>query len=102
VSGHVNHTSVHRGVLKGAGGGVAEVYVLDSTSVLCKYVGVLGVLFTACASSSKRGGGGRRYVSLDVGVSYRAMSAHASQFVWFRRLFVVASRYTYCNTFSRC
>jgi hypothetical protein len=26
------------------------------------------------------------------------MMAHASQFVWYRRLFVIFSRYTYVNT----
>ena len=30
-------------------------------------------------------------------LSYRAMQAHASQFVWYRRLFVVFSNYTFFN-----
>jgi len=29
---------------------------------------------------------------------WRAMAAHASQFVWYRRLFILFSRYTYVNT----
>ena len=33
--------------------------------------------------------------------SYTAMQAHQSQFVWFRRLFVVFSRYTFINTLVR-
>ena len=32
---------------------------------------------------------------------YRAMVAHWSQFVWYRRLFVIFSRYTYVNTLQR-
>jgi N-acetylglucosaminylphosphatidylinositol deacetylase len=31
-------------------------------------------------------------------VLMRAMAMHASQFVWYRRLFVVFSRYSYTNT----
>jgi len=31
-------------------------------------------------------------------MNYQAMQAHASQFVWYRRLFVVFSRYTFMNT----
>ena len=35
--------------------------------------------------------------SLDVRGCYAALAAHASQLVWFRRLFVVFSAYTYAN-----
>ena len=35
------------------------------------------------------------------GVNHAAMSAHASQFVWYRRLFVLFSRYSYFNTLQR-
>ena len=31
---------------------------------------------------------------------YHAMSLHKSQFVWYRRLFIALSRYTFVNTFS--
>jgi N-acetylglucosaminylphosphatidylinositol deacetylase len=38
------------------------------------------------------------FVSLNPLQSYRAMQAHASQFVWYRKLFVVFSRYSFFNT----
>jgi hypothetical protein len=31
-------------------------------------------------------------------VAYVAMAAHASQFVWYRRLFTIFSRYSFMNT----
>ena len=34
-------------------------------------------------------------------INWCAMARHASQFVWYRRLFVVFSSYTYCNTLRR-
>lgn len=37
------------------------------------------------------------YVTLKPWVSYYAMKAHYSQFVWYRKLFVVFSRYTFLN-----
>jgi N-acetylglucosaminylphosphatidylinositol deacetylase len=30
-------------------------------------------------------------------LNWKVMAAHQSQFVWYRRLFVVFSCYTYCN-----
>ncbi len=33
--------------------------------------------------------------------TYRAILAHISQFVWYRRLFILFSRYTYLNTLRR-
>ena len=38
---------------------------------------------------------------MDPGLVRRAMAAHASQFVWYRRLSVAFSRYTYVNDLSR-
>lgn len=32
--------------------------------------------------------------------AWRAMAAHRSQFVWYRRMFIILSRYSYVNTFS--
>jgi N-acetylglucosaminylphosphatidylinositol deacetylase len=39
----------------------------------------------------------RIYRSDQPGLNWRAMAAHHSQFVWYRRLFVMFSCYTYCN-----
>lgn len=40
------------------------------------------------------------FVSLTPYHSYRSMMQHHSQFVWFRKLFTIFSRYAYCNSFS--
>jgi N-acetylglucosaminylphosphatidylinositol deacetylase len=34
-------------------------------------------------------------------LNWRLMRAHATQFVWYRRLFVIFSCYTYCNRFRK-
>jgi N-acetylglucosaminylphosphatidylinositol deacetylase len=41
------------------------------------------------------------YRLLEPSLNWKAMSAHASQFVWYRRLFVVFSCYTYVNKLVR-
>jgi N-acetylglucosaminylphosphatidylinositol deacetylase len=41
------------------------------------------------------------YRMLQPSLNWKAMAAHHSQFVWYRRLFVVFSIYTYVNRLRR-
>ena len=72
-------------------------YALRTTSVGKKY---LGVIDAACLSNS---GDELTFFSTpeDIEAIWHAMVAHASQFVWFRRLYLWFSRYVYVNTFDR-
>ena len=70
-----------------------------------KYLGLLDLPLSLASLGAGEGGGGesvgasaRLFVSLEPGLNYRAMQAHFSQFVWYRRLFVLFSRYTFINT----
>eukprot|EP01015_Nassula_variabilis_P035847 TRINITY_DN9106_c0_g1_i1.p2 TRINITY_DN9106_c0_g1~~TRINITY_DN9106_c0_g1_i1.p2 ORF type:complete len:110 (-),score=34.40 TRINITY_DN9106_c0_g1_i1:184-513(-) len=40
------------------------------------------------------------YLNFNLFYSLKAMSIHKSQFVWFRKLFVLFSRYTYLNNLN--
>ena len=101
--------------------GIVPVWVLKSTPLLRKYSGVLDIAWS-CLFESQHGPGmdavrvpmvlpgyaGRTPVGTqlllttpDVATSHYAMVAHWSQYVWFRRLFVVFSRYTTMNTLQR-
>ncbi|KAG5176982.1 putative deacetylase LmbE-like domain-containing protein [Tribonema minus] len=95
VSGHPNHIAVCRGVttlLHTCKARLPPVYVLQSVSLARKYIGVLDVLGTWQSRL-------HRCVSLDPRQIWCAMAAHRSQLVWFRRLFMLFSRYTYVNTY---
>lgn len=114
VSGHPNHGALAHAMaqLPGATGRITpKVWLLETTPLVRKYLGPLEVLLSLVLSALARcvvvvmggGGGGRRgetRVSLNSRpwVAYSAMLAHASQFVWYRRLFILFSRYTYVNT----
>ncbi|PRP74247.1 n-acetylglucosaminyl-phosphatidylinositol de-N-acetylase-like [Planoprotostelium fungivorum] len=91
VSGHPNHIAVHRAVKKVHKDICVPCHTLDSTNILRKYIGV------ADAPLSYKFGQWS-FFHWNLLSNYKAMSAHASQFVWFRRLFVLFSRYTYINT----
>ncbi len=102
VSGHANHIAVYEGVKRfmsnhkpDASGVELRAFKLDSTNILRKYIGLLDVLLCQLWSPVV-------YTSpyLCFWGSHRAMSAHQSQYVWFRRLFVIFSRYSYVNTLS--
>ncbi|TYZ62159.1 hypothetical protein PybrP1_009630 [[Pythium] brassicae (nom. inval.)] len=76
VSGHPNHMATHHGVQ-------------------LAYIGVAD----AVVSTWTLGADGAFVFLFQPWWNYAAMALHRSQFVWYRRLFVAFSRYTYVNTF---
>ena len=88
-------------------------YALQSTPLWRKYLGPLDALCSALEEHSASrlewspDGMSQFYLLVDPSSlsamrrSYAAMQAHSSQFVWFRRLFVIFSRYTFINTLVR-
>ncbi|KAI8476247.1 MAG: N-acetylglucosaminylphosphatidylinositol de-N-acetylase family protein [Monoraphidium minutum] len=101
VSGHVNHRAVHRGVAallaaRGAALGVADAWQLVSLRLPRKFLSAADVSLSralAPRGALVLAGGALR-------TSLSAMRAHASQWVWYRKLFVLLSSYTYVNTLA--
>ena len=94
VSGHKNHIALYYGVLCSALENVTtSVYSLTSVNILRKYSSVLDVpmSFLLCPMV---------FVSslAQWWTIQRAMMAHRSQYTWFRKLYMVFSRYTLINT----
>ncbi|XP_024080629.1 N-acetylglucosaminyl-phosphatidylinositol de-N-acetylase [Cimex lectularius] len=100
VSGHKNHISIYKGLEYLRTNNMlpndCECYALNTVSILRKFFGVMNILFDISFSS---------YV---LTCSYKeqqiiklAMSKHASQYIWFRKVFMFFSRYTYINSFTR-
>jgi len=102
-----------------------KVWTLETTNIIREYTGPLDILISVAvwlclwlcgplrqgmramnygssssssSSSSSNTTGFCLCLNNSPGLTYRAMLAHASQFVWYRRLFIVFSRYTYVNT----
>lgn len=95
VSGHPNHISTYKGVLLASVSfqGSREFLKLDSTGFCRKYAGALDMFFSLWI-------GLYVVVNFNIIKSYSSMRIHYSQFVWYRRLFILFSRYSYVNTFS--
>jgi N-acetylglucosaminylphosphatidylinositol deacetylase len=91
VTGHINHVSCYEAVrdLKGEQIGLS----LMSRSVWIKGLGPLSV-FVHDPSAD--------YVlsSENVTKSWRHMKVHESQFVWYRKLLILISRYSYVNAYK--
>lgn len=111
VSGHVNHTATYEGTKawlanKRANASVddeqkiPEVWVLESTNAARKLSGVLD--FTTSLAESFIDSKDRvLFPSPNPLEVIKACRLHKSQFVWYRKLFVVFSRFTYMNTLRR-
>ncbi|TMW69519.1 hypothetical protein Poli38472_001675 [Pythium oligandrum] len=109
ISGHPNHISVHHGVKQAiveqhkrcTNNGDQKTspvrgWALESTNIIHKYIGVLDALVLPSLTGNTE----HVFVFLFRPLwNYRAMALHYSQFVWYRRLFVIFSRYTFINTF---
>lgn len=91
VSSHANHRAIHtalRTVMTDI-----NRFQLQSTSFIRKYLGLLDLPFSGLSTFP--------VVNLNPFATWRAMEVHRSQFVWYRRLFVLFSRYGYLNTLER-
>lgn len=99
VSGHPNHVACYRGVLERH----RPAWILLSTGIMLKYSGPLGVLFVDLAAFLCSGyhDETRSVVTMtrfDPARTWGAMQSHQSQFVWYRRLFVIFSHFAYTNS----
>jgi N-acetylglucosaminylphosphatidylinositol deacetylase len=108
VSGHVNHIATYEGTRQwieekrngpGASSDLPQVWVLESTNLVRKLSGALdfAMSYLETLTSSRRvfvpSPSPRQVVA--------AVRLHKSQFVWYRKLFLAFSRYTFMNTLRR-
>jgi LmbE family N-acetylglucosaminyl deacetylase len=116
ISGHCNHIAVHDGV---------ALFTEQSTSIPCyqlrtvpiwrKFISVLDVFptifliattfvwkrITGRPTNFSRWPAQMLLLNANPALSDAAMKAHASQYLWFRKLFVYFSRYGFLNTLHR-
>jgi N-acetylglucosaminylphosphatidylinositol deacetylase len=71
-----------------------DVLTLDSTNILRKFLGIFDIIFSGALSETV-------ILNFNVSIVIRGLIAHWSQFVWYRLLFILFSRYSYLNTFTK-
>lgn len=98
VSGHPNHIATFRGVRAyQRQSGAVPALALASTPLWRKYIGLLD---SAVTLAGRRGDASALVIASPpaaVMTGQRAMKAHASQLVWFRRLYIIFSRFMAIN-----
>lgn len=96
VSSHPNHIAVSKALSTVATRDKTDhsikFYQLESVNLLRKYSGCLDLMWSMLSNFL--------FAKFSPLAAYRAMSVHRSQFVWYRRLFVLFSRYSYVNTYA--
>lgn len=92
ISYHPNHIAVHKGVslIFEEGHFLFDVLCLKTVSTFRKYLGYVDI-YTVMPDTLN-------YFCLTPLNAFSALSVHKSQFVWFRKLFSIFSRYAYLNT----
>ncbi|CAK7324863.1 unnamed protein product [Dovyalis caffra] len=103
VSGHCNHRDVHYGVrklLRNVSQSI-EAWELVSTSILRKYSGPVDIWLSMLLPMKYPDGTMHCLLNEHPQKSFHAMAEHLSQWVWFRKLFVSFSSYTYVNTLRK-
>ncbi|KAM5572895.1 hypothetical protein ABKV19_012782 [Rosa sericea] len=104
VSGHCNHCDVHYGVRKlllASSQRNVEAWELVSTNIFRKYSGPVDIWFSNLYSMQCSNEMLHCLVNEQPRKSFLAMAQHASQWVWFRKLFVAFSTCTYVNTLRK-
>nr|XP_008509061.1 PREDICTED: N-acetylglucosaminyl-phosphatidylinositol de-N-acetylase-like [Equus przewalskii] len=98
VSGHSNHVAVYAAVRtlhsEGRLPKGCSVLTLQSVNVLRKYISLLDLPFSLLHTRDVL----FVLTSKEVAQAKRAMSCHRSQLLWFRRLYVLFSRYMRINS----
>lgn len=100
VSGHKNHISIYKAMKRlvdhrSLSHGIS-VYTLDSVMLLRKYIFVLDVLWSFITRRLIFVSGLRTVLK-----NQKAMAAHKSQYVWYRKLYIIFSRYMVINTLTK-
>ena len=127
VSGHINHIDTYRGVCGTVAQGTltlseglagtttnnttipVEGWTLASErNIVAKYLPLfslvlllLSIFFQFPSLKQSLNSNCLTYRLHEPRLNWKAMATHKSQFVWYRRLFVVFSSYTYVNTLHR-
>ncbi|KAG9281685.1 N-acetylglucosaminyl-phosphatidylinositol de-N-acetylase [Astyanax mexicanus] len=100
VSGHTNHIAIYRAVSHLASSRRipegCQVLTLRTISILRKYLSILELPISWMLSSSACCVVGAE----EYRIAKEAMLCHRSQLLWFRRLYILFSRYMFINTFK--
>ncbi|TVU16605.1 hypothetical protein EJB05_40178 [Eragrostis curvula] len=106
VSGHPNHQDVHHGICQES----KKVYICMTASFCMRMdkeilklgnFGPVDIWLSSLTSFSSSKQPIYTLVNSSPSRSYQAMAAHKSQWVWYRRLFVMFSSYTYMNMLQK-
>jgi N-acetylglucosaminylphosphatidylinositol deacetylase len=99
ISGHLNHQHVHDGCVEFLKNQNEIVgFQLLSSSIFRKYMGLLNVIiwfFTLEDQDTFT------FFSPNLLDAFKAMKCYQSQFVWFRKLFILFSQYSYINVLQK-
>ncbi|XP_067144284.1 N-acetylglucosaminyl-phosphatidylinositol de-N-acetylase [Centruroides vittatus] len=100
ISGHLNHKSLYNGLNYLLEEGLiprgCKIYLLETVNIFRKYSIIFDLIISLIWSN-------RAFISSlqEVRLAQNAMSCHVSQLLWFRKLYMIFSRYIFINTYKK-
>lgn len=96
VSNHPNHVALHTALTQLQSSGKMKdvcLYVLESTNIVRKYISFFDIPYSSIVNMTT-------FICSpkEVWYAWKAMKCHKTQMVWFRKLYIIFSRYMYVNT----
>ncbi len=90
ISSHPNHISTHFGCISAVKGTTKNLLFLQTFNIVRKYSSFVDILWQREEDEC--------YTTFDPRDSVNSLACHYSQFVWFRKLFIGFSSYTFVNS----
>lgn len=106
VSKHLNHIALFQSlseIIQKSGINQIKLYTLQSVNIFRKYISVLDLIFSIidCYIAKLFHSSSKHLVILNLSQIWKpqeAMLHHRTQYIWFRKLYVIFSRYMILNT----
>eukprot|EP01080_Neovahlkampfia_damariscottae_P007185 gene7185-11497_t len=100
VSGHPNHINTYKGTFEFLKKNPEIIgFKLTSCSIYRKYIGLFDVIIWFFYENENDNN--YTFFSPLIFNGYNSMSKYQSQFIWFRKLFILFSKYSYVNTIQK-
>ena len=99
ISHHINHSAIYHAIIQSKSQlSDTQIYTLTSVPLWRKYISYIDILFHYLWFKRHQT---MNFIHFNIKINWYSMKLYATQFIWYRRLFLLFSRYTFFNTIEQ-